>query len=314
MKALIVGGSGFVGGYLIAELLCSGVDVHITVIEDDYTSNSLTHDKIHWVNILEYEQLKSLIEDINPDWIFHLAAQSSVGKSWTSPTATVSINVNGAVNLFEAVKAIGISPKILLIGSSEQYGKVQFQDLPVTEETTLHPANPYAVSKQAQEQMARVYVRAYGMNIVYVRAFNHIGPGQNLGFVVPDFCKQIVDIERGTAAPVLKVGDLSAKRDFTDVRDIVAGYHLLMKQGKMGNVYNIGSGKSISIANILEKLLSLTDSNIRVEKDLQRFRPSENPDVYTSNQKINKETNWKPEHLLDDSLKETLEWWREQVY
>lgn len=229
MKALITGVDGFVGKYLSEYLLKQDYEVYGTTISENYKNDKINVKKM---NLLDTEQVNEVISDVKPNKIFHLAGQSAVGLSWEKPVLTVNINVNGTLNLLEAVRNYSKDSKILIIGSSDQYGPIKPEECPIKENKIQNPQSPYGVSKKAQEEMCKLYVNAYNMNIVMVRAFNHIGAGQSKNFVVADFASKIAQIEKGSE-PVLKVGNLETFRDFTDVRDIVRGYALLLEREKL---------------------------------------------------------------------------------
>jgi GDP-4-dehydro-6-deoxy-D-mannose reductase len=242
-----------------------------------------------------------------------LAAQSSVGRSWEDPAGTIRPNILGSVNVLEEIKKTRFKPRVLLIGSSEEYGATRDQDGPLSEDRPLAPTNPYAVTKSCQEDFGRLYHHAYGLEIVMVRAFNHIGPGQRLGFVVPDFCSSIMAIERGKSEPVLKVGNLEAIRDFTDVRDIVRAYRFLLERGSPGEAYNVGSGCAVAISSILDILVGLSRVPLRVELDPGKYRPVEVRYIVADISKMRGETGWLPEIGLETSLADTLEYWRQAL-
>ena len=305
-KVLVTGIDGFVARYLYDYLLKSGYDVYGTTINETYKNDKI---KIFKMNLLNVENVNDVIKNIKPDMIFHLAGQSAVGLSWQKPVLTIDVNVNGTLNLLEAVKNNNINPKILIIGSSDQYGIIKPEDCPIKETQMQIPQSPYGISKKTQEELGKLYVKAYKMNIIFVRAFNHIGAGQGENFVVPDFASKIVKIEKG-AIPVLKVGNLDTLRDFTDVRDIVRGYVMLLENGKIGESYNIGSGNVIKVKDILKKLISLSYKEIKVEIDKEKFRPVDVPIVQCDNSKIKEDTGWKPEISIDETLKDVLEYWR----
>lgn len=306
MKALITGVDGFVGYYLTKHLLAQGDEVYGTTINPDYKNEAIT---VLTMNLLDKENVEQVIEQVKPDAIYHLAGQSAVGLSWQKPDLTVSINVNGTLHLLEAVKEYCVSSRVLIIGSSDQYGPVKQEECPIKESRMLNPVSPYGVSKMTQEQMAKLYVQSYGMNIVMVRAFNHIGPRQGKNFVVADFASRIVEIERG-AEPIIYVGNLEAYRDFTDVRDIVRGYYLLMTKGHSGEVYNIGAGNPVKIKEILEILVGLSTKEIKVEIDQAKLRPIDVPLVQCDNTKIKSHTGWEAVHALHQTLEDTLNYWR----
>ena len=302
MRALITGGSGFVGRYLHGLLTENGQEVSVTKLPHETHANAIDMDVL---DMLSIEQALSLS---NPDVIYHLAAQSSVALSWKDPAMTLRVNCEGTVNLLGTVKKMKPGCKVILIGSGEEYGSVK--DIPVGEDTVPAPGNPYAVSKAAQTMMGVVYAKAYGMDVLMTRSFNHIGAGQGPGFVAPDFCKQIADIEKGLSPPVISVGNLEAKRDFSDVRDIVRAYYILSKSGKSGEIYNIGSGNAVSIQSLLDTLLSLSETEIEVRRDESRMRPSDTPVVEADIGKLTAHTGWKPEIELKESLEDVLNYWR----
>lgn len=307
MKALIIGGGGFVGGYLADELKNNGYDVYITYLEkvdSDYVQFTL--------DIRKKDDISAILSEVNPDVIFHLAAQSSVALSWKNPQLTAEINIIGAINLFEAVREYKGNPRVIVIGSGEEYGCISANSCPIKEVEPLHPMNIYAATKVCQEQTAEIYVRAYGLDIVMVRAFNHSGPKQESIFVMSDFCRQIADIEKGRKSPVMTVGNLAAMRDFTDVRDIVRGYRLLAEKGKSGEIYNIGSGKAVSIQYILDTALKLSTVEIAVERDAKRMRASDIPIIEADTTKIHGDTGWKAEIAVEQTIEDTLNYWRKR--
>ncbi|MGN0480061.1 MAG: GDP-mannose 4,6-dehydratase [Lachnospiraceae bacterium] len=309
MKALIIGGGGFVGPYLVRHLKDDcGYEVAVTKTEKE----SLQFDGVEIMNldILEKAQIDSLLESVRPDYIFHLAAQSSVAYSWKNPALTIDINIKGCINLLEALKDLDYKPRTLLIGSGEEYGHIKAGECPIIEDNVLRPGNIYAATKSCQNMLGKIYSDAYGIDVMMVRAFNHIGPNQTPIFVVADFCKQVADIEKGLKEPVINVGNLSAKRDFTDVRDVVRAYALLVKMGQRGETYNVGSGHALPISEILDKIVALSDCDIKVEVDPDRLRPVDVPIIEPDITKINQATGWKPEISLDTTIEETLNYWR----
>lgn len=311
MRALITGVNGFVGGYLSEYLLQNNMEVWGTKLPSEIKEKS-HNDKviIRDLDITNKEQVYSVIEECKPDYIFHLAAQSSVALSWKEPRLTMDVNVNGTINLLQAVNEVDNNAKILLIGSSEEYGIIKPESVPINEEYALKPANPYAVSKMAQEELAKQFVKAYSMNIVIVRAFNHIGPKQSPAFVVSDFAKRIVQMEKGLIEPKLLVGNLESKRDFTDVRDIVKAYYLLIQKGVSGEIYNIGSGKVYKVREILDMLLSKSKIDIEVLNDPNRMRPSDAPIIQCDNKKLKELTGWDIEYSLEKTIDDVIEYWR----
>lgn len=314
MKSLIIGGAGFVGAYLVRHLKNDlGQDVVVTkmpreqVKVDGVDMNSI---QVCDLDILQKESIAALFREIRPDYIYHLAAQSSVSVSWKNPALTVDVNVKGGVNSLEALRELEDKPRVLFIGSGEEYGHILPGETPIKEGNVPRPGNIYAATKVCQNMLAKIYADAYGLDVMMVRAFNHIGPNQLPLFVVADFCKQVAEIEAGNREPVMKVGNLSAKRDFTDVRDVVRAYALLMKSGCAGETYNIGSGHAIAIEDILKQILDHSSVEIRVEVDPERLRPVDVPIIEADTTKVYEATGWKPEISLEQTIRETLDYWR----
>ena len=313
MKALIIGAAGFVGSYLIQHLSDTyDWEIHATKLSSETFDASDI--RIHDLDIMNTVEIEILLKKLRPDYIFHLAAQSSVALSWKNPALTVDINIKGTLNILDTIRNIpGYSPKILLIGSGEEYGYILPDETPINEQVIPRPGNIYAATKACQNMLGSIYSRAYGLHLIMVRAFNHIGPNQAPIFVVSDFCKQVAEIEAGIKPPVMRVGNLQAKRDFTDVRDVVRAYGLLIQKGQAGETYNIGSGHAIAIQELLDKILSLSEKNISVELDTARLRPADIPVIEADIQKMQQLTAWKPEISLNQTLLETLNYWRENA-
>jgi len=316
-KILITGISGFAGSFLAEHFLEQGATVCGTVLKGTDSPNiSHIQQKLQLfsVNLLEKEAVDKIISDTKPDEIYHLAALTSPAKSFENPLETIVNNTAAEINIFEAVVIQGfINTKILVTSSAEEYGQIAKENLPIDENTPLMPSSPYAVSKITQDFLALQYFLSNNIQAVRVRPFNHIGPRQTTSFVVAKFASQIAAIEKGKEEPILKVGNLSPKRDFTDVRDIVKGYDLLLQKGKVGDVYNIGSGISYSIHDILQKLLSLSSVKVTIQEDSTALRPIDNPELLCNPAKIEKETGWKPQIPLEQTLLDTLDYWREKV-
>lgn len=303
MRALITGSQGFVGRYLRRELEESGYEVVGLDIQPGEGAVQ--------ADLLNPEQLAAAVRQAEPDAVFHLAGQADVARSWKIPQKTMEINVLAAVNLMEAARAFNPSIRMMLVGSSDQYGNLGEAGRMVSESLATHPQTPYAVSKKAQEEMAQVYVRAYGMNICMTRSFNHGGAGQRLGFLIPDFASGIVKVERGEAKS-LKVGNLTSRRDFTHVKDVARAYRLIGEKGKPGEVYNVGSGVTWSAQEILDKLCAMAVCPIPVEQDPARMRPSDTPVICCDHTKLTTDTGWQPQIPLEDILSDTLREWRER--
>lgn len=301
MDALIIGAGGFVGGYLIQELTANGIHVGATKLPREHISSALCD--VFDLDICHQSAIQRLLQEHRPAQIYHLAAQSSVAASWKQPELTIDINIKGALHVLEAVRSIeAYYPRILLVGSGEEYGCVKENACPIAEDVPLHPANLYAVTKACQNRIGSIYAKAYGMGIVMVRAFNHIGVGQAPDFVAADFALQIAEIEAGFRAPVMQVGNLSAKRDFSDVRDVVRAYRLLMQKGCAGETYNVGSGHAVSIQEILDILLDYSTESIVIEQNPARMRPSDVPVMVADIAKLKADTGWQPTYTLTETL------------
>lgn len=311
-RALIIGAAGFVGDYLIKHLAKDkGYEVHATKLAHEQLDTDLA--AIHNLNILEKQEIVDLLFKVRPDYIFHLAAQSSVGVAWKNPQLTIDVNIKGSVNVMDAIRELYYKPRVLLIGSGEEYGHIRPGETPISEENNLRPGNIYAATKACQNMIGSIYAKAYDMDLMLVRAFNHIGPNQLPLFVVADFCKQVVEIEKGLKEPVMRVGNLKAMRDFSDVRDVVRAYALLIEKGEQGETYNVGSGHAIAIQDVLNLILSKSTAKITVEVDPAKIRPVDVPIIEADTTKINKATGWKTEIPLATTIEETLTYWREKI-
>ncbi len=308
-KALIIGGAGFVGKYLADYLRDGcGYEVYSTKMKQE-TIEGAAYEVID-MNLLVKEEVERVIRTCEPDYIFHLAAQSSVAVSWSNPQLTVDVNIKGTLNLLDVLKETEYKGRVLLIGSGEEYGRIQPDQVPITEDTVLRPGNIYAATKSCQNMLGSIYADAYGLNLVMVRAFNHVGPKQSTQFVVSDFCKQVVEVEKGLREPVIHVGNLKAKRDFTDVRDVVAAYECLVRQGKGGETYNVGAGTAYSIEEILNQIIELSGRAIEVQVEKERLRPIDVPIIVADITKITEHTDWQKKISLRQTLSDTLEYWR----
>ncbi|HUW21807.1 MAG TPA: GDP-mannose 4,6-dehydratase [Candidatus Bathyarchaeia archaeon] len=316
-KVLITGITGFVGSHL-AELLLSKNDYQVfgTARPRSNTENIshlLDKIKIFSADILDSHSIYTLIKKVQPDYIFHLAAQSFVPASWTSPATTMEANVLGSVNLFEAIRKSDFDPVIQIACSSEEYGLVKKSELPVNEDNPFRPLSPYAVSKVAMDLLGYQYFKSYGMKIIRTRAFNHTGPRRTESFVSSNFARQIAEIEKGLRKPVLKVGNLEAKRDFTDVRDVVRAYLLAVQKARPGEAYVIASGKTWQIKKVLEMLLGMSNIKVKIEQDPERMRPSDVPVLQGDSTKFRKATGWIPQIPFEKTLRDTLDYWRARM-
>jgi GDP-4-dehydro-6-deoxy-D-mannose reductase len=317
MRVLITGITGFVGSHLAELALAREADVFGSIRWRSKTEN-IEHLRnritlIH-ADLRDPTSVWNLLVRAQPDWIIHLAAQSFVSASWDMPTETVYTNVVSQVNLFEAMRRIGSSARFLVIGSSEEYGLVLPDELPVRETNPLRPLSPYAVSKVTQDLMGYQYAKSYGLPIVRARAFNHTGPRRGEHFATSNFAKQVAEIEAGLREPVVRVGDLTPTRDFSDVRDIVRGYWLLLEQGTPGEVYNLCSGTDWSIERVLQFFIGRAKvSPIRIEVDPARLRPSDVPALRGSAERAKAATGWRPQIPLEQTLSELLDYWRQRT-
>ena len=313
MKALITGISGFAGSYLAEFLLDKRYKVFGTFYDKSTFSNlngCMDKIKIFKCDIRNYNSLRAIIEKVRPDELYHLAAISFVPTSLKDPKLTFDTNLYGTLNLYQAVIEQKINPKILFVGSADEYGIVKDSNLPIKEERPLQPVNPYSISKASADYLSYFYFKSYGLNIVRVRSFNHIGPRQSPEFVCSNFSKQIVEIEKGMKEPVIMVGNLEAKRDFTDVKDMVRAYWLAIQKTEAGEVYNICSERTVQIKELLNKLLRLSSKKIEVTEDPKRMRPSDNTILQGDCSKFRRRSGWKPKIPLDKTLKDILEYWR----
>ncbi len=314
--ALITGITGFVGSHMADLLLGKDFEVHGLCRWRSRKENiDHVNHKVHLVegDLLDAHSLQDLMMNVRPTHIFHLAAQSFVPASWTSPAVTLEINIVGPCNLFEAVRTSQLNPLIQIACSSEEYGLVKPNEVPIKETNPLRPLSPYGVSKVAMDYLGYQYFKSYGMKIVRTRGFNHTGPRRGDVFAESSFAKQIAEIEKGRKGPVIFVGNLEAKRDYTDVRDMVRGYLLAVEKGEAGEVYNICSGKAKKIKEVLDTLLSFSKVKVKVEQDPARMRPSDVPILLGDNTKFRKQTGWKPEIPFDKTMEDLLNYWRKKI-
>ncbi|MFC1646909.1 GDP-mannose 4,6-dehydratase [Patescibacteria group bacterium] len=315
-KVLITGIAGFVGSHLAELLLTKKYEVHGLCRPRSKTdhiesiSNKLT---LVDADLLDSHSLYATISRIKPDYIFHLAAQSFVPTSWVSPSVTLEVNIVGTANLFEAVRQAGIDPVIQIACSSEEYGLVHANELPIKETNPLRPQSPYAVSKVAMDYLGYQYFSSYKMKVIRTRGFNHTGPRRGETFAESSFAKQIALIEKKKREPVIHVGNLDASRDYTDVRDMVRGYLVAVKKCDPGDVYNISTGKTVYIRDMLKLLLSFSKVKVEIRKDPARMRPSDVPVLTGDNTKFVKKTGWEPKIPFEKTMEDLLNYWRSRV-
>lgn len=318
-KILITGFSGFVSEHFLNYLDENNIKakilgVDINPVETEYSS--FENIKIDFVqlDLLETKKFKDVMSKFNPEYILHLASYSSVGFSWKNPSLSFQNNMDIFLNVMEVVRETCPSCRILSIGSSEQYGNVTKDKIPLKEGYSLNPINPYAVARVAQENLSKVYCDGYGLDIVMTRSFNHIGPGQKDIFVISSFAKQLVDIKNGINKEAkLVTGDRKIIRDFLDVRDVVDAYYKLLVEGIKGEVYNVCSGKGISLQNIIEMMCEILDIEISLETDPNLLRPNDNRIIIGSNNKLKKTIDWDIKIPLMKSLEDVINYWQKKV-
>ena len=317
MRVLITGITGFVGSHFAEFLLARGAEVFGSVRWRSKMDN-IEHlrGRVTLVesDLRDFFSVRNLLEQSRPDYIIHLAAQSFVAASWQTPSETITNNTISQTHLLEGTRQLCAKARFLAIGSSEEYGLVYPEELPIRETNPLRPLSPYAVSKVAQDLMGYQYYKSYGLHVVRTRAVNHTGPRRGENFVTSNFSRQVAEIEAGLREPVISVGDLKPTRDFSDVRDIVRGYWLLLERGTAGEVYNLCSGVDWSIERVLHFLLAESKtSGIEVRQDPARLRPSDVPILRGDAEKMRKATGWEPRIALEDTLRDLLEYWRQRV-
>ncbi|HJR18998.1 MAG TPA: GDP-mannose 4,6-dehydratase [Actinomycetota bacterium] len=316
MRVLITGVTGFVGSHLAEYCLGLGHEVAGTMRWRSQQENlAEVRDRVTLfeADLRDGTAARHVIGTFSPERIFHLAAQSFVAASWSAPAETLTTNVQCQVHLLEAVREANLDARIQVAGSSEEYGKVSEDELPIRETNALRPMSPYAVSKVAQDLMGFQYHQSYGTWIVRTRAFNHEGPRRGEVFVTSSFAKQIALAEAGRGEPVLNVGNLEAQRDFTDVRDVVKAYWLALEKCEPGEVYNIGSGRAWKISDVAEMLIGMAKVPIEIRQDPSRMRPSDVLVLQADTTRFRETTGWEPTIPFEQTLWDTLEYWRDRV-
>jgi GDP-4-dehydro-6-deoxy-D-mannose reductase len=318
MRALITGVTGFAGSHLAEYLLAEHPDVEVygtfrwrSRMEnlEDIAENRV---KLVEADLRDYTSMHKALADSRPDVIFHLAAQSFVPSSWNAPSDTIVTNVTGQTNLFEAIRALQLDPVVQIACSSEEYGLVHPEETPIKETNPLRPLSPYAVSKVAQDYLGYQYFQSYGLKAVRTRGFNHTGPRRGHVFVTSNFCSQVAAIEAGLQEPVIRVGNMEAIRDFTDVRDMVRAYWLAVTKAKPGEVYNIATGKGIHIREMLDLVLSYSKVEVKIEVDPERLRPSDVEILIGDASKFKADTGWEPRIPFEQTVQDLLNYWRQR--
>ncbi len=311
MRTLITGINGFIGSHLTEFMLDKGIEVFGTIHDENYGNISHLKDKINLIkcDIRNRSIVKKALKESKPDLIFHLAAQSRPDVSWVDPAGTMETNVMGTVYLYESIRELGLDPKILVAGSSAEYGLIGGDEKPIREDHPLLPVSPYGVSKVAQTLLAHQYFKNFKMRSIVARIFGATGP-KKVGDACSDFCKQIVKIERGEAEPVIRVGNLEVKRDLMDIRDTLDAFWSLMEKGRMGEFYNVCSSKSIRIGDMLKKLLEISGIKAKIESEPKKLRPTDEPVVVGDNTKIKRDCGWQPNVNFEKTLEDTLDYWR----
>ncbi len=314
MRVLITGAAGFVGRHLAAHLLARGED-QVWGLTRPEPSDRHLDPAVRTVpaDLTDRARVTAAVREVRPEAVYHLAAQSSVARSLEDPLSTLINNIGGQVNLLESVAECGVDTRILVVGSSDEYGPTPPEQLPIDESCELRPVSAYAVSKVTQDLLGHQYFATHRMQIVRVRPFGHTGPGQVDTFVAAAFARQIAESEAGLRDAVIRVGYLDGERDFTDVRDVVRGYRLLLELGTAGEVYNLGSGQPRPIREVLDGLLAHATRHLEVQTDPALMRPSEVPIQYADYSKLHAATGWRPEIPFEQTLADLLEDWRHRV-
>ena len=318
MKVLITGITGFAGSHLADYLLEEHPEVEVYGTRRWRSRMGNIRHIESRLRLLEADlrdpaAVHKLLDEVRPDRIFHLAAQSSVPTSWRGPVETLSTNIEGQVNIFEAIRALGLDPVVQLACSSEEYGLVHKDEVPITEDNPLRPLSPYAVSKVAQDLLGYQYHRSYGLKAIRTRGFNHTGPRRGEVFVTSNFARQLVSIELGLQEPVIEVGNLDSIRDFTDVRDMVRAYWLATEKGEPGEAYNIATGVGITIRELLERLVALSEAAPEIRIDPERLRPSDVEVLIGDASKLKAATGWEPRVPFEKTLADLLAYWRHEL-
>lgn len=312
-KILITGISGFVAGHFLDFLYDNDISAEILGLSRSTPQRDLNKYsdkldlKLSLIDLTNKDELRNIISSFKPNYVLHLASFSSVGYSWKHPTDSFMNNCNIFLNLIEVIREVVPDCRILSVGSSEEYGNVAKEDLPLRENQKLDPVNPYAVARLSQELLSKVYVNAFGMNIIMTRSFNHIGPRQDDRFVVPSFINRIIKIKNNNKTDgEIETGDLSIIRDFIDVRDVVKAYYLLLIKGKTGEIYNICSGKAIRLSELISYIEAEVGVKVKTKTNFELIRPSDNKEIVGSSYKLQSELGWKIEWNIKETIRDMV--------
>jgi len=311
MRVLITGATGFVGQHL-TRILSRKQEVFGTFLRRDFAATP-PGIKLSQCDLRQAGDVRGLVRDVRPGHVYHLAALSSVRGSFNHAKAVYDANFLGTLNLLEAVRTTGLSARVLLVGSVHCYGRVRRSHLPIVETEPLNPDSPYGVSKAAADMLGAQFFQNHGLHVVRARSFNHTGPGQSPEFVCSDFARQFAAIGLGLARPSIRVGDVNIRRDFSDVRDVVHAYVLLLQKGKVGQAYNVASGRAVSLREVLVILHSLCPREVKIDVEPQRLRRGEADVLYGSNRKLKQTTGWRPKYDLSTTLRDLYAYWKETL-
>jgi len=313
MRVLVTGASGFVGRHLIRLLRSHRHTVYGTSFPKRPTER-VSEAKIFRCDVRDAARLRAIVRRTRPQRVYHLAAYSSVVNSFGDFRNVYDTNFWGTFNVLEAVKQEAPKARVLVVGTGQCYGVAKRSQLPVTESQPLSPQSPYALSKAAADMLAAQYHQRFGLHIIRARPFNHTGPGQAPEFVCSDWARQIASAELLLTPPILRVGDLTVRRDFSDVRDIVRAYELLLEKGKPGEAYNVGSGRTTPMRQIAKLLTGFSSLPIQVSVQSRRLRPGEARTLYGSSRKLARATGWKPKYSLERTLRDLHTYWKNALF
>jgi GDP-4-dehydro-6-deoxy-D-mannose reductase len=313
MRVLVTGITGFVGGHFLEFLRTEHPDVEVVgLVRSLGPGREMPGAALVKADLEDAPSVEQAVAKVRPDRIVHLAGQSSAHQSWLDPEGTLRLNIQGLLHLLEAVRRRSLSPRVLVVGSAEEYGLFEEADLPLREGAPLRPHSPYAVSKVAQGYLALQYTLSFGIETIRTRSFPHTGPGRGEAFAESSFARQIVEIEAGRRPGILEVGNLNAVRDFTDVRDVVRAYWALLERGQSGEVYNVCTGSGVRIRDLLRRLIEIAGVDVEMRLDPERLRPSDIPTLVGDPTRLEQATGWRPKIPLDQTLREILQYWRER--